>query len=39
MGANAETGETVPSDALFVAMAYKKRRLYVFSHLDPIADT
>ena len=26
------------SDALIVALAYKKRRLYVFSHSDPIAD-
>ena len=26
------------SDALIVALAYKKRRLYVFSHSDPVAE-
>jgi len=28
----------IMSDALFITGAFKKRRLYIFSHLDPIAD-
>ena len=37
---NTPTTQTQPathSDALFVTMAYKKRRMYIFSHLDPVA--
>jgi len=31
-------GSNKKSDALIVALAYKKRRLYVFSHSDPVAE-
>lgn len=35
---NDESNHIIPNDSLIVAVAYNQRRIYIFSHYDPIDD-